>query len=779
MLWRKSTPEDISESISLNYQPQSNASGELEQLKSEPCQPSQPKQSKPRGLLVTCIFQVFCFLWIPFILTFIVLNFLQHIVGATIWCLGRHCHVELFNPVTSIPIANLDHFDKRDHDVLVALQLFAKVAEIWFGFIVASLVSLIVFRLAERPKGLPIGLITRPFEFADLLSLFEISLWRTTKFLVCFTAFLCIICNLMGPAVAVLLIPHLRWIDTEDVGDRTFDSIGAADPPVEMLGRYFWDSTSDCHSQDFNDLLFSCAASPYASKLDSWIGTYIAADSHVDGLTQEWNVKFRVNQTFAASSPHFAEGQEHSATTWWTPSRQLLSSLDDDLAMVKRISQGADATALDEVYADTIGNHSLIDPPDSYHRYNDTLRLNIERNGPILGAIVQMHWAFDEFSIWTTTIDDQRSIRCFLEYDLFFAPFYLDSSQGTYTKCVRIGTGWSKENKHVNFTIAGERNYTTNLTSPHVEVSITSSDKAQFFEHGKFPSWLPPECLSPGQLPSTLFCDWERLFHTDPNAELHNRTQNVVTIGMSIKDQHADKSKDEFFQLTVDFVAFLNFTSYQLDASPLTNPTILATTQELPLYGTSIHVDPAWMLAAWTVDNHGVLLPDRAATIETVRTLNRFRTVDVEDTKQFDLLSDRLDYLSLLPVVQALSLIDFTTKAHGSVKAARQAAKKSSQPHLTRRAHIFVWAYGLDSRTAKIGVTVGIIGIIIVLIQVVLGFVDRRRPGGLTQLLMTALEHVPEGEFKGVGAKENSVARTRFCVQETTEGAGGRIFKRV
>jgi hypothetical protein len=189
---------------------------------------------------------------------------------------------------------------------------------------------------------------------------------------------------------------------------------------------------------------------------------------------------------------------------------------------------------------------------------------------------------------------------------------------------------------------------------------------------------------------------------------------------MSTKDQHADKSKDESFQLTVDFVAFLNFTSYQLDASPFTNPTVLVTTQELPLYGTSIHVDPAWMLAAWTVDNHGVLLPDRTATIETVRTLNHFRTVDVEDTKQFDLLSDRLDYLSLLPVVQALSLIDFTTKAHGSVKAARQAAKESGQPHLTRRAHIFVWAYGLDSRTARVGVTVGIVGIVIVLMQVVL-----------------------------------------------------------
>lgn len=240
MFWRKGTSQDLSESISLAYQPQSNDSDEGEQLKPEPRQPSQPKSPKHRGLIVTCIFQGVCFLWIPFILTFIVLNFLQHVVGATVWCLGRNCHVELFNPVASIPISNRHRFDRRDHDVLWALQVFAKVAEIWFGFIVVSLVSLVIFRLAERPEGLPIGLITRPFRFADVLSLFEIALWRTRIFLICFTVFFCITCNLMGPAIAVLLIPHLRWIDTEEVGDMTSDRVSAANPPMEEVGRYFW-----------------------------------------------------------------------------------------------------------------------------------------------------------------------------------------------------------------------------------------------------------------------------------------------------------------------------------------------------------------------------------------------------------------------------------------------------------------------------------------------------------------------------------------------------------
>lgn len=547
---------------------------------------------------------------------------------------------------------------------------------------------------------------------------------------------------------------------------------------MEERGRYFWDSTKDCYDQDFEDLSFSCATKPYASKLDSWISTYIAADGFVDGLTQEWNVKFRVNQTFAASSPHPANGHDYPAVTWWTPSRQLLSSLDDDLNMVKKISEGANFTNLDAFCANATARHLLIDPPDTYYRYNDTLRLNLERNGPILGAMVQMHRAFDESLIWTVKVDDKRGIRCFGKY-LFFAPLYPASSHGNYTKCIRIGSGWSQENKHVNFTIAGELNHTTNLTSPNVEVSITSSVKSQFFENQSYPSWLPEECLKRGQVPSTVYCDWETLFHTDPDAELFNRTQNVVTFEMSTRDPYADKPEDDFLQLKNDFVTFLNFTSYQLYASPLTNPTILATTQKLPLYGTTTHVDPTWMLAAWTVDNHGILLPDRTATIETVHTLNRFRVLDLSDKGQYNIMSNRLDYISLLPVVQALSLIDFTSKAHGSVKAARRAAKENVQPHLTRRAHIFVWAYGLDSRTAKIGTAVGIVGIVVVLVQVVLGFVDRRRQVSLMQLIVAALEHVPTGEVRVAGAKGDEVARTRFRVQGSGKGAGEFFVERV
>jgi hypothetical protein len=64
--------------------------------------------------------------------------------------------------------------------------------------------------------------------------------------------------------------------------------------------------------------------------------------------------------------------------------------------MIEMISVGFTATDLDTFYGNSTDDLLLIDPPDTYHLYKDTLRLNLERNGPILGAIVQIHFAHDE-----------------------------------------------------------------------------------------------------------------------------------------------------------------------------------------------------------------------------------------------------------------------------------------------------------------------------------------------------------------------------------------------
>lgn len=301
----------------------------------------------------------------------------------------------------------------------------------------------------------------------------------------------------------------------------------------------------------------------------------------------------------------------------------------------------------------------------------------------------------------------------------------------------------------------------------------------------KFPSWLPSECLQPRDVPlTTVFCDWERLFHTEPDAYLYNRTQDVTTIEMSIKQtsiNNTNNTNNSLTRLTVDFVAFLNFTTYELDPSLITNPVALATTQTLPSSGMSIHIDPAWILAAWTADHNGTLKPNRTATKEVLQTMKRFSSFDPNDElwDTVDLLH-HLSYISLLPVAQALSMIDYNTTAHSSTKAAiAEGERDRTRPQLTRSASMYVWAYGVNSRTSKWGVAVAFIGIAIVLAQTVVGFVDRRKAPSLDQLLVAALEYLPRDDFEqGVGRRGDEAAKRHFLLREKEACKGRYQFER-
>lgn len=126
--------------------------------------------------------------------------------------------------------------------------------------------------------------------------------------------------------------------------------------------------------------------------------------------------------------------------------------------------------------------------------------------------------------------------------------------------------------------------------------------------------------------------------------------------------------------------------------------------------------------------------------------------------------------------MQTLSLIDYTTtEATGPINSR---IEEKAHPYLRRNAKMWVWAYGMTSRTAIMGATVAIAGVLIVLIQFVLGFVDRRRYRSATQLLVAALEHAPQGEFNGMehAHDEEGVARVRFNVRQHGGTAGGFGF---
>jgi hypothetical protein len=197
----------------------------------------------------------------------------------------------------------------------------------------------------------------------------------------------------------------------------------------------------------------------------------------------------------------------------------------------------------------------------------------------------------------------------------------------------------------------------------------------------------------------------------------------------------------------------------------------LVQTLDLPKTGEAIKVDPAWILAAWSVDNGGALNPDRTAAIEMVKSMAGLM-------QQESQAYVNINYMILLPVVETLSLIDFTTEK-GLTSGAPAANVNAGYPILTRNAKLYVWAYGLGSRTSKLGVVVALLGVVVVLAQLVLGFIDRRKYRSPTQLLVAALEHTPSNEFANVEHDEAKVAKMRFHVQGTMTTAGKYVFRKM
>ena len=519
----------------------------------------------------------------------------------------------MFNPIQSVAQKTLAKFDEEDHNLLGGLQLVAKVLEVWFVFITAALVYIVTMHLAAKHEGLPIGYLTRPIEFADPVTLVDPLLWTTGPspfgrkgpgekklgmrvwFLIILSVALCILCNLMGPAIAVLAIPTLQWIETDKVGQRQFVDLNSAQPPMLTSDAWFFWNSVGCSEAQLEAHEYGCAYEPYGKALDAWMASYASTAGKNTGVTPQDYLTFAANST-SIDSGTGAFDYEMKDVVFWSPSRQIVSNLSTDYLITMAYSQGFNASYIADFAAQReIG--LLPDPLETYVEYNRSRSLEIHRNGPINGAIINIWLGFnDTINTWTVDVDAQRQIRCYGAYDLSLTPIAPFTSSGNYTKCIRTGSGWSENNKQATFSVEGMVDTSRrNNTGPSVDVQIYSSDKAAFLPNGTLPEWLPEACLTNSTALNRTNCDWERLFTVDEKSSIANRSANINTIEYTMRDGNAT------FQLNTDFCGILGFTDYSLSASPMTNPTAFVTNSDLPTNGTSIIIDPTWILAGWAV----------------------------------------------------------------------------------------------------------------------------------------------------------------------------------
>lgn len=284
------------------------------------------------------------------------------------------------------------------------------------------------------------------------------------------------------------------------------------------------------------------------------------------------------------------------------------------------------------------------------------------------------------------------------------------------------------------------------------------------------PAGLSPDCLPMFQVvPANLQCDWEAFFQPTNDTILATRSQFVNTIHLSTEYAPVDGHPTSM-DLMFDFVAYFNFTTYSLDPSPITNPLFFVTMPDLPMSGTPIPVDPAWTLAAWSADLGGTMAPNRSSAIAVLHAFDRFWDLDLyQSANPLSIYNPNSDYIALLPVIQTLSLIDFSIDPNSTVSS------DANHPILYREGRINVWAYGMSSRTAWLGVGVCSFGIVVVIFQCFLGIIDRRPYRSPTELLVAALEHAPSDEFMGRDHDERSIARTPFRVEDHRLGHASRF----
>ncbi|KAF7197585.1 hypothetical protein HII31_01088 [Pseudocercospora fuligena] len=747
----------------------------------------------------TLLFQVFALLWLLPIIILLVLNGKQKIIGASANCTSVEggCLPDVYSSWSAVDaLVRAASLDKRTHDLLGGLQLVAKALEIWFAFIASWLVYMMTMFLASSGRGLPIEHLYKSTEYADPVSGFKslfgifggvIASFRQAKakhaqnqhhqgklrlfLFILATVLLCGIMNLMGPSVAILLIPTLQWIDVDPVVDSKFISMNANTTPTASDSWLLADS--GCTQDNFAANDYGCAET-WSLSLDGWASGYMATEAADSAVSVQGELMLTYNRT------RFPTGYANDAAltnptyelVTFIPNRHVLDGLWSDMRIVRSISQGNDTLAAEEA---------------SYVRYNKTVQTFLQRHGPIVGAISNVWFNYDDQLNTTINVGPQKQVRCYASYNSDNTPLnwqgdnFGSYNAGNWTRCIPIGAGWNDGYQTTNFSIRGNYDIVSNRTQPDVAFTVHSTSRAAFLPNGTVPAGLEGKfsqsCLTSN---SSAGCDWEALFSSPIDGNIFYRSQNVTTWEL-VSDSDGEPGR---IGVAIDFVAMQTFGNYTLDPSSYTNPNYLtdyqlSDSQTTIDNMTALRVDPAWTLAAWSVAAGGEVEGNRSAGTLLQSSfdhlyLNYNTTEDPLTLEQY-----RLTGGGLMSILQMLSLMDYTTVPAGD--------NKGVDPKLlmSRAGRIQVYSFGLFGRTAKLGFAVAIIGCVIVFIEVCVGLLyglwlgrGFRSP---LELLLAALQHPYSGEMDSMDEKERRkhLSRLPVTLTETKHGAGPIRFEQV
>ncbi|RMZ88960.1 hypothetical protein DV736_g3817, partial [Chaetothyriales sp. CBS 134916] len=625
--------------------------------------------------------------WMAPMVALLVLNFKGYILGASVGCAVRSCNDNAWSGDWG---KTTEKLDLEDHNINGALQLVAKTLEIWFIFLAGGLIFDLTMWLAGT-HDLPLRYLVLPTEFGELKSfLLSTTMWtcprpaqpsatqaasqkkRILYIFVVFTLIVCIICNLMGPAAAVLLLPTLTWKEIPKPGKQVVSSIGISSAPTPS------DLLSSCTSSDLSTGSYSCVEEAMENVLEMILNRQYSGQ-------QRWQVLNQ--QGFLSFSFNLSGGYTGVSKFPLTPSRQTVESMSLDFNEWSFSGEDSNYT---EAASDSLPEHLT---PSLYKRLRNAQHVLLQRQEPGYRFFTDCTSNLHPTS--TIQLSSDMMVHCFdfiqsglkaatgLANPYVFPNSSTDEGIPISTLCIRVGSGWGGKNDHSSFHLM---NYSS---STPVNVNVYSSDKAVYLNTSTY------ECTKNGVASGTEACDWEGLFGAEAEPMWRNASANpLVTDGA---------------------------------LSPSDQP---------------VFVHPDWMLASWAVDKNG--------TISDIN-LGESSFMDILDGTWSPMIVNYIDenigeliIAQQTITAQALSLIGHTLE---DASAAMDTSISAQGPILEASIQVYVWSYGLPSRTSQLGVVIAIAGCIIVLLRIVVAFKTRTVARDTLDFIITALKQKPPGIF--------------------------------
>ena len=671
------------------------------------------------------------------IVVLLILNFKNHVIGASVWCPRGRCNAEVF---ADNAISQASKLDRADHDILGALQFVAKALEVWFMVIATALIYDVALFLAKRGGGLPIGYLFTHLEFGDIRNLVNPLMWTApiphgnlmprkpsgTWKLYLFAilaASLTILTNLMGPGTAVLVLPTMQWVDTDHTPNQRFISYAAAAPPTA-------EALPTCNdTQQLAQRNYTCTYDQYGASLENF-GTQLEA-SLAQWETFYGGIILATTQEQALS---FSANLSSNGDLVWVPTRQVLRDLSVDYYNLGLEVTGQQANITQSAQL------SQRDPA-----YNNSLETALQQEGPNLG--------FEAYcfvgDVSAKQVDVDKYIRCFDNWAI--------DDVSTYTKCYRLGSGWGDSNNFATFTLAG-----SNATDKSYAQVFTSDLATYFNQTTDFGSGIE-KCLAADAEP----CDWEAIFNTEVDPNLRNSTVNPL-----VTEYFSPYASTNISRLYCDAIIYNGFPTYSVDTSPSANPQRLTNMNGLPAEDdknfnhTALAVHPDWVLAAWSVAHNGTVDPVRLIGKQLALVTGEMYQEAAENITKPDFAYYEFIFLHVYTITQSLSLINFEYTNSTEPASSDSQGLHQAQPLLHKWSTLRVWAYGLSGRTAKLGVVVSSLGCLCVLMRLFLAITLRiRYEHSTVELFVAALEHQPTNEFDHLD-DEAKMAKVRYIMED-------------